>query len=1406
MSKGIIMKRVIGLLSVLGTAISSAFGITYLHGGATGSGDGSSWENAFTSPEAAVAAAAAGDNIIYAAAGVYIVNAPIVPTDGMKFYGGFPGLSMDESLSDRDVDKYQTILSGDKNSDDLWEHVEPNLSGYNVVYTMTEMSLIADGKVNVPTEFSCDYDTFRPSFKTSNTGACFDVKANVGVVIEGLWIVGFNGGVGGYGAGIYLEDKSKSSTIESCRFVACKASHGTLMDNASSVKTFVNNTKFLFNDSMQRGSAINSRGKIDVRNCVFLGNFNADSNGANVFYAWSGNDHNIYDSTFARSFAISDSEWAENSYGGCGNLISCEAASGGGLYNCVISNNFSTSKFKYGYPLVSVNSAILYNCYFYNNRCDVKPQDASGYNMISTGTSQRYVNIDSCTFQSNIVVAHEVSAVSGSYSMGIVGCGAGNGRIAVVNTTFDDNMVSTVAKEGVNAVLSRGVNLPCFGSSYVPQAGIAACTFTGSEAEGVYDVAAFGDAHTKDMAIVNSVFTSEGEKYTPFYFSKPNLAKIISCNVFGMDIYDEAMTVTDLNTDRTPLMAMAVLNDGYVPARRIAVRLPLVRDTANVAASSANNWRYRIKGATDWLALVPLQNSATSGTEPFSMTDAVGTPRPADSYTRGAVQGLNPVAENGASLVLRATPAKGGSFGAPGFAQAVATGSAITPVEAIPANGSSFIGWYDGDGTLVSENNPLVIEALSEDKVIYAKFGTPKVALQFNLDGKGVFENGLDQITVEFNAGEVIVPPTVFMDDDYHFEGWVGLPDLVPFEDSYYNAQVVSKDVRVFCIVPVGDASLEGSDMSGSSWDNPTSDILAAYSDAARYRGELWFKTGLYKVGYDVPIRSNVALIGGFAGTETSSGEADPSLNPTIISGDMNGNTYWRPNAKDVAAAVRTNVLSGLSINIPVNEFVATNYCEASGSSSDDSIVCFVAYDTDVENVLFKGLTFACYKKTAINMSEGSFVKIDDCTFIANTIDGDVNAAVVSKGCVEVTNSRFYGNRGCVDLTAADTAFTNKITKCLFHENWQTHFGASIRVRGKTPVEIKDCVFTENSSRSESWRCSASITSNGKAPTTIEDCLFEKNKHCFNAHGNLVFEDISTFVTMRRNRFIGNILESKAINADRNPHSPCIAAMGAQITVFDSYFASNSVDVVQTDGGNFLHWGAVVGRSSGSCTIVNSTIVDNRVSASGANLGKTVGGIFSGTVSLVNSVVLGSVVDAGDNGGVFANRGGDKNLTLSVVNSIVSQETDITPFNVPSTVTLALANSSIKCLNTESLATGDNGYLYGLTDTAPIFKAGYQYAGGVVPMISLSAKSSLSDKGRPVYLAPDGRVYFYDLVANESRPWRRVDDKSRYENIVTGLTENSPLLTDALGASRRKTRVSLGPVNAPESRTFLMLK
>ncbi len=92
------------------------------------------------------------------------------------------------------------------------------------------------------------------------------------------------------------------------------------------------------------------------------------------------------------------------------------------------------------------------------------------------------------------------------------------------------------------------------------------------------------------------------------------------------------------------------------------------------------------------------------------------------------------------------------------------------------------------------------------------------------------------------------------------------------------------------------DLNATGSN-NGSSWADAYSDLQTALATTSS--GEIWVAQGRYRpapVGQPTvsfTLRNNVALLGGFQGNESSSGQRDPETNLTYLDGDLAGDDTY---------------------------------------------------------------------------------------------------------------------------------------------------------------------------------------------------------------------------------------------------------------------------------------------------------------------------------------------------------------------------------------------------------------------------------------------------------------------------------------------------------------------------------
>lgn len=115
------------LLALLALGLSANAQTIFVRAAAAGANDGSSWTNAYTSLGTALASATSGTQI-WVASGIYkpVDTVGFVMNAGVKLYGGFAG--NETMLSQRDINAYPTVLSGDLAGNDVSTDITLNRS------------------------------------------------------------------------------------------------------------------------------------------------------------------------------------------------------------------------------------------------------------------------------------------------------------------------------------------------------------------------------------------------------------------------------------------------------------------------------------------------------------------------------------------------------------------------------------------------------------------------------------------------------------------------------------------------------------------------------------------------------------------------------------------------------------------------------------------------------------------------------------------------------------------------------------------------------------------------------------------------------------------------------------------------------------------------------------------------------------------------------------------------------------------------------------------------------------------------------------------------------------------------------------------------------------------------------
>jgi len=309
--------------------------VIYVDSGATGANDGTSWANAhnYLQDALAVAVSPAFPVQIWVAEGTYYPDANgAVPggsddrtatfqlINGVAIYGGFAGAGAADP-NERDVEVYETILSGDINTPG-----DQSGNSYHVVTASgTDANAVLDG-------FTITAGNANGSFEYQFGGGMYNNSGSPTVVN-----CTFSGNSAGYrGGGMYNE--SSSPTVANCTFSGNSAgSHSGGMCNYSDSNSMVTNCTFTGNSANYGGGMSSENSSPTMTNCSFIGNA-AQSQGGGMFSIGPLGSPTLTNCTFSGNSAISYGGAIHN-YGSSLTLTNCTFSGnsagdwGGGVCN-----------------------------------------------------------------------------------------------------------------------------------------------------------------------------------------------------------------------------------------------------------------------------------------------------------------------------------------------------------------------------------------------------------------------------------------------------------------------------------------------------------------------------------------------------------------------------------------------------------------------------------------------------------------------------------------------------------------------------------------------------------------------------------------------------------------------------------------------------------------------------------------------------------------------------------------------------------------------------------------------------------------------------------------------------------------------------------------------------------------
>lgn len=376
---------------------------------------------------------------------------------------------------------------------------------------------------------------------------------------------------------------------------------------------------------------------------------------------------------------------------------------------------------------------------------------------------------------------------------------------------------------------------------------------------------------------------------------------------------------------------------------------------------------------------------------------------------------------------------------------------------------------------------------------------------------------------------------------------------------------------------------------NGSSWADAFTTIQAGV-DAASSGDEVWVARGTYTATANpgVTMKADVALYGGFAGTETTREAREGSANVTAIDG---GGTY--------------RCLSGAS-NATLDGFTVQNGYHA--TERGVGMLNVSCTGLSVNNCTFTGNNAAHAYGGAMYNNPASLT-MTNCSFTHNTASmgagalfNEAGSSMLATNCSFVENSSTGAVAGAVfDMTGTSPRYVN----CIFRANSAGNRGAGMYCRAASVLEgcvfaaqeqgalyvaggsplLKNCTFANNSFNNGGG---AICISSGSASAV--NCVFVANNTPGNGGAIYVNEPHSLQMT------------NCSLAANGASAGGAVYVDHASATIRNSVFWGNSSDVYNYYGTLDAQYSCVGGVSGTGNFSMNPLFVDGTDGGDGFDL------------------------------------------------------------------------------------------------------------------------------------------------------------------------------------------------------------
>ena len=253
---------------------------------------------------------------------------------------------------------------------------------------------------------------------------------------------------------------------------------------------------------------------------------------------------------------------------------------------------------------------------------------------------------------------------------------------------------------------------------------------------------------------------------------------------------------------------------------------------------------------------------------------------------------------------------------------------------------------------------------------------------------------------------------------------------------------------------------------TGDSWPAAFKTLQEALTAANTCSNitQIWVAAGTYKPGTArtafFAMKNNLAIYGGFNGTETLLGERNWATNETILSGDLNGDD-WANFANNGENSHHVIVNNGLNSTAILDGFTVRGGNDDSGVNGSGGGGIF---------------------------NSNSSITLSNCFFTSNAANAGGGAVFNNASSAVFTNCHFSANRANQGAAVYNFAgLASVFTDCSFTGNVSNGFGSLTNLIA-AGVTVNNCSFTGNSANT-----GAAMYNQGNGTYNVTNCNFTSN-------------------------------------------------------------------------------------------------------------------------------------------------------------------------------------------------------------------------------------------------------------------------------------------------------------------------